>query len=262
MISLLKFLSLGFFLWSCQSTPTSPINDRLTERDITFQKGLALVNQDHYAEAAPFFLKISQNSEGPDDETYSQSVWQLSQIYEEFGHYEKAVLALIELENRNAAKVSLLSVRFSLIKNYIRLGNRTKAAEIKNKLLFNDSIKSLYTSLDETTHFKYDHSMIEELQYLGEIQRYFIFVMESKQGPMNEAATSKLIYFYETFLHLLNKDSLNLVLKKTIAIELLEQLRKFELYKLNEINLNPNTIAKFSNFSAEKQKFITDWLHQ
>ncbi len=258
----MRFLFLAVFLLSCQSVRTSPVEQRLTEREVTYEKGSALFDNLKYAEAAPFFLKISQNSLGPKDELYNQALWKLSLIYDKIGEYERSILALIELEDRSSFKVSRLGIHLSLIKNYILVGNKPLATQIRTKLSTNIPVSEVYLALADTSRFNYDLLIFEELQFLSEIQRYFILVMESDAAPMNENATLSLIAIYDTFYSALGKDSLNLEFRKSIAIEMLDQLRKFDLYKLNEANLNPRTISKFSVFSTEKKKLITEWLHR
>ena len=265
------FWSISFaliFLWLCScTTQTERKEAQLTSREMTFQKGLLLFNISKYAEAAPFFLKISQNALSPSDEIYNSSLWNLTVIYEKFGDYDKAVLALHELEERQPSAISLFKIQLSLMKNYTRLNNRKITSEIKSKIdaslpVNRYSLSEIYFSVAENTGFNFDLQMLQELQFLGEIQKYFVFVMESKDISVNARATELLIYLYDTFLKAIEKDSYNNEFRRAIAIELLSQLRKFDHYKLDRINLNMKTIAKFSVYSIEKQKYLTDWLHQ
>lgn len=262
-ISLFLFLLVSLF--SCATK--GPLNNvALSPREMTYQKGLLLFNALKYAEAASFFLKISQNPNDPNDEIYNSSLWNLSLIYEKFGDFDKAVFALQELEKRRSSSISLFKIQLALMKNYIRLGNKKVALEIRKQIdsslpVSHHSLSDIYFSVAENTNFNFDLQMLQELQFLGEIQKYFVFVMESKDVAVNARATELLMGLYDVFFKAFEKDSLNYEFKKSLAIELLEQLRRFDHYKLDDLNLNMKTMVRFSAYSNEKQKFLTDWLH-
>ncbi len=266
--SFLTFFTCILLLGACQTAPVPVVSEphKLTEREVTFQKGQALYINSKFAESAGFFLKVSQTPLGPQDEIYNVSLWNLSFIYEKLGEFEKAILALNELEARNSKKILLFSIRLRLIKNYGRVGNEVKAAQIQKLITPSDlekfSIEDIYQALEENAQFNYDNQILEELRFLGQVQRYFITVMESPAASLNTKATDLLISLYQDFQKVLEKDTLNQEFKRTLAIELLDQFRKFELYKRSEINVNPYTISKFSNYANEKQQIITDWLHR
>jgi len=259
----------AFVLFSCQTF--SPVNThespRLTERDVVFQKGLALFDNQKFGESAPFFLKVTQSALGPEDEVYNNSLWKLSTIYEKFGEHEKSVLALLELEKRNSSEIPLFRIQLALSKNYIRLENKELAFKIQHQMdqsapTRSYSLQEIYAALEENSNFNYDHLILEELQFLGQIQKYFIFIMESPEAPLNQKTTELLIHIYDGFFNRFSSTTASYAFKKSLSIELLEQLRKFDFYKLNSININPYTISKFSNYTNEKQKFLTDWLHR
>lgn len=259
----------GLLLFSCQSFAPKNRSEqpRLTERDVVFQKGLALFDNQKFEESSVFFLKVTQSNLGSNDEVYNTSLWKLSTIYEKFGQYEKAVLALLEIEKRQSKNIPLFRIQLALAKNYIRLENKDLAFKIEqqvdqSKPTRNYSLHEIYTALEENSNFNYDHLILEELQFLGEIQKYFIFVMESSEAPLNQKTTELLIHIYDGFFKRFSSTTTNYEFKKALSIELLEQLRKFDFYKLNTINIYPYTISKFSNYTAEKQKFLTDWLHE
>ena len=259
----------ALFLSSCQnlSLPRESEPPRLTEREVVFQKGLALFENDKFVESAGFFLKVTQTNLGPDDEVYNASLWKLAAIYEKMGEYEKAVLALLELEKRRPLSTPLFRIQLALEKNYIRLENKDLAFKIgqevdKSNPAQQYSLQDIYVALEENSNFNYDHLIIEELQFLGQIQKYFIYVMESPEAPLNQKATELLIHIYDGFFAKFNSPSASYQFKRSLSIELLEQLRKFDFYKLSSININPYTISKFSNYNNEKQKFLTDWLHR
>ncbi len=60
-------------LFSCQHLSVSHKNEptRLTEREVVFQKGLALFENEKFTESAGFFLKVTQTNLGADDEVYN-----------------------------------------------------------------------------------------------------------------------------------------------------------------------------------------------
>lgn len=257
------------FLVSCQTLSRSDSNEpvRLTEREVVFQKGLALYENNKFSESAPFFLKVTQSSLGPNDEVYDMSLWKLAGIYEKFGDFEKAVLSLLELEKRRPLAIPLFRIQLALAKNYIRLENKTLALKIEQEIdqsqpARTHSLSEIYVALEENSNFNYDHLIIEELQFLGEVQKYFLFIMESHETPLNQKATDLLIHIYDGFFNRFSQNTMSYLFKRSLSIELLEQLRKFDTYKLNTMNINPYTVSKFSNYSDEKQKFLTDWLHQ
>lgn len=267
MISVLGFLAL--ILSSCQSISVYQKADpvQLTEREVFFQKGVALLDNNKFAESAGFFIKVTQNNLGPQDEVYNASLWNLSTIYEKLGEFEKAVLALIELEKRNPTDISLIRIQLALEKNYLRLENTNLALKIGQEIDKSNpakiySLQDIYIALEENSNFNYDHLILEELQFLGQIQKYFIYVMESQESPLNQKATDLLIHTYDGFFTRFNSSSASHQFKRSLSIELLEQLRKFDFYRLSSININPYTISKFSNYNNQKQKFLTDWLHQ
>lgn len=261
---LVVFLMFGI---SCQTPKIETSRPRLTERELIYEKGKALFENGNYRESSVFFLKVTQSSLGPEDEVYNQSLWKLVMVYEKSGDFEKAILALLELENRKSMQIPLFHIQLALAKNYLRLENKDLAFKIEKEIdqsspARNYSLKEIYAALEQNSDFNYDHLIIEELQFLGKIQKYYIFVMESSESSINKNATDLLIHIYDGFFKILAKDTVNPEFKKNLSIELLEQLRKFDLYKLSTININPYTISKFSNYSEQKQKFLIDWLHQ
>lgn len=256
-------------LTSCQIVQVDRSSEptRLTERELVYQKGLALFENEKYAESSVFFAKVTQSNLGPNDSVYNESLWKLSSIYEKMGEAEKAILALLELEKRKPTEIPLFRIQLALEKNYLRLENKELAfkigQEIENSnVAQNYSLQEIYQALEENSKFNYDHLILEELQFLGQIQKYFVYVMESQEAPINQKATELLIQIYEGFFKKFNSSSLNYSFKRTLSIDLLDRLRKFDYYKMNSNNLNPNTISKFSKYNNEKQNFLTDWLHQ
>ena len=120
----------------------------------------------------------------------------------------------------------------------------------------------LYVTLQQTLNLNYDQLILEELDYVGEAQKYLLYVMEQNQSELNQVATELLISIYQRAYAQTKKDSLQADFKEKILVSLLDKLILFESYKLNDLNINLQTVAKFSKFSEKLEKQITDRLHQ
>lgn len=262
-ISCLVFLVL---ISSCSLFEKKSEIKELTPREANFEKAVTFFNEKNFNNALPLFQKISQQSEAKVDRVYDLTLWYLSVIYEKTNMPEKALLTLKELTLRNSTIVPSLKVRFSQMKNHFRVSNEYQALEVKklidsNQPLLRNDIETIYSYLFETTDLNYDHLAVEELQFVGQLQKYFIYVMESSQSPENAQATELLISIYDNFFKILKNNKLNFNFRKKIAIALIDQLRLFDRYKIDDLNVNLMTIAKFSNYSEKKQKLLTDWLY-
>ena len=126
-----KLIVVFLFFTSCSTAKIVHEEHHLTDREVMYEKGLSLFNAAKYFESSAFFLKLSQNPTSDNDELYNLSLWNLSLIYEKFGEFEKAALALQELQRRRSTKLSLFNTQLGLMKNYIRLHNKKVALEIK-----------------------------------------------------------------------------------------------------------------------------------
>ncbi|MBC7464545.1 MAG: hypothetical protein H7256_01010 [Bdellovibrio sp.] len=251
---------------SCVIVPRSPEGPRpLTEREVLYEKGNALLMAHEYAKAEVLFLSLTGQHMQKPDAPYDMSLWNLSTIYDKNGFAERSILILLPL--LDSEYVSQFKIKAALMKNYFLLGNSTEALKYK-KMLDAENPKmtvaanALYYDLVETLDLNYDHLLLEELQYVGEIQKYLIFVMEQNESKKNEKVTELLTSIYDAAYAMLAKDSVNPEFKKKIAISLLNNLRRFELLKLNDLNINQKTVSKFTLYADKKQKQITDWLHQ
>lgn len=251
---------------SCVIVPRSPEGPRpLTEREVLYEKGNALLMAHEYAKAEVLFLSLTGQHMQKPDAPYDMSLWNLSTIYDKNGFAERSILILLPL--LDSEYVSQFKIKAALLKNYFLLGNSTEALKYK-KMLDAENPKmtvaanALYYDLVETLDLNYDHLLLEELQYVGEIQKYLIFVMEQNESKKNEKVTELLTSIYDAAYAMLAKDSVNPEFKKKIAISLLNNLRRFELLKLNDLNINQKTVSKFTLYADKKQKQITDWLHQ
>lgn len=251
---------------SCVIVPRTPEGPRpLTEREMLYEKGNALLLAHEYSKAEVLFLSLTgQHMQNP-DAPYDMSLWSLSTIYDKNGFPERSVLILLPL--LKSEYISQFKVKAALMKNYFLLNNPTEAMKYK-KMLDAENPKmtvaanALYYDLIETLDLNYDHLLLQELDYVGEIQKYLIFVMEQNESKKNEKVTELLTSIYDKSYEMLAKDSVNPEFKKKIAISLLNNLRRFDLLKLNDLNINPKTVSKFSLYAEKKQKQITGWLHQ
>ena len=169
--------------------------------------------------------------------------------------------------NRQTEHVLPFKLKAALMKNYFRVGNKIVALKYK-KMLDDEKPRAtiqtnvLYVTLQQTLNLNYDQLILEELDYVGEAQKYLLYVMEQNQSELNQVATELLISIYQRAYAQTKKDSLQADFKEKILVSLLDKLRLFESYKLNDLNINLQTVAKFSKFSEKLEKQITDRLHQ
>lgn len=248
------------FFTNCVSNQPRP----LTEREMIFEKGRALLLAHDYDKAQDLFLSLTGQHMPDPDVIYDQSIWNLAVIYEK-NFPEKTILLLSQLSNSNY--VSSFKVNALLMKTYFRVDNPKQALKYKKALdsvnpKIHLSASTLYYDLLETLDLNYDHLLLQELQYVSEIQKYLIFIMEQNDSAKNEKVTELLTAIYEKTYALLEKDTVSAPFKQQIAVALLNNLRRFDILKINDLNVNMKTIAKFSVYSEQKQKQITDWLHQ
>lgn len=260
LVLLLAFSSCAFFEKKAEVKIQTP-------RELNFEKAVNFFKEKEFNSALQLFQKISQQSESANDRIYDHSLWYLSILYEKSNLPEKSLLALQELETRRSSVIPLLKIHFSQMKNHYRVSNEYQALEVKklidaNQPLLRNNISTIFSYLIDTTDLNYDHLVIEELQYIGQLQKYFIYVIESSQAPQNEQATDLLISIYEHFFTVLKNKNLNFEFRKKISIALIDQLRLFDRYKIDDLNVNLKTMAKFSNYSEKKQQTLTNWLYQ
>lgn len=245
-----------------ESDESRPLN----EREVIFEKAKALMAAEQFAKAEPFFLSLTAEPEEKSDYIYDLSLWNISLIYEKLAQPEKSILSLNLLLDRQTTHVIHFKIKAALMKNYFRVGNKVVALNYKKSLdELNPKVsipaETLYLNLIQTLNLNYDHLVIEELDYVGEIQKYLLYVMEQNDSKMNQHATELLISIYERAYALTNKDSVQPEYKQKILISILDKLRLFNLYKMNDLNINLKTVTKFSRFSEKLEKQIADRLH-
>lgn len=244
----------------------------VTVREPTEREKLFSTAEKHFInhddeKAKPIYFKITRNNDGAFDPIYDKSLWRLVQIYEKDDESAKALLTLDELDKRSTSTVPKSKIRFAQIKNHFRVTNTYQAERIRKDLdqQYRDgtlSLYEIYEALMETSDLTYDHNILHELKFMGEVQKYFIFIMESNMSPENERLTERLIQNYDRFFVVLNSSATSDEFKKQLSISLLDQLRKFNQYQMDDGNSNPKTMLRFTKYSEKQQKKLTESLHQ
>ncbi len=239
----------------------------LDEREITFEKAKALVAAEKYNLAEPLLLSLVAEPESSLDALYDQSLWRLSLVYEKMGYPEKAILALSQLSGRAHYDITRFRILISLMKNYYLVGNPNEALRLKAIIdlenpKFRLNADAAYLDILQTLNLNYDLHISQELDYVAEVQKYLLFVMEQKQSKSNQHATELLISIYQRAFDQTKNDKLSLEFKGKILISLLDNLHRFENYRLDDLNASAKTVGKFAAFSEKLQKQITERLHQ
>ncbi len=238
-----------------------------TEREQMFARAEDFYAKGEFEAAKTLYFRLSRNVSGRYDTVYDQSLWRLVKIYEKSDQSEKALLALDELAIRKSGTISPNKILFSQMKNNFRVTNFYQANIIKKEIdeAYRTealNLEEVFEILIDSTELSYDHHMLEELLFLGEVQKYFVFVMESQLSPENENLTDHLIKSYEHFFALLKRSSVSSEYKKKLSISLLDQLRKFDRYKIDSEDTNTETLLRFLNYSEPKQKTLIESFRQ
>jgi hypothetical protein len=93
------------------------------------------------------------------------------------------------------------------------------------------------------------------------MQKYFVYVMENQTSTLEgEKLTELLMLYYERFNSQLNSGLLSKELKKRLIISLIDQLNKFDRYKLNDATKNIKHLNRFSEFAELSEKRLTERL--
>ena len=72
--------------------------------------------------------------------------------------------------------------------------------------------------------------------------------------------TELLILYYEQFIAQLNKSVLSRDLKRKLIISLLDQIGKFDKYKLSYDQAGAKHLNRFSKFAEQNQRVLTERL--
>ncbi len=263
-ISIALILSASLILTSCAFNREKSLLPRaLTEREQMFASAEDFYARGDFESAKTLYFRLSRNVSGKYDAVYDQSLWRLVKIYEKSDESEKALLSLDELSIRKSSTISANKIKFAQMKNNFRVANLYQANIIKKEIdeAYRTEaldLEEVFEILIDSTDLTYDHRMLEELLFLGEIQKYFVFVMESQLAPENEQLTDHLIKNYEHFFSLLKRSNLSLEFKKKLSISLLDQLRKFDRYKIDGDGTGAETLLRFLNYSEPKQKILIE----
>lgn len=239
----------------------------LSDREKLLQQAERYFEKKDYESSEPIYVRLSRFNEGSYDPVYDQALWRLAKIYEKNNESEKAILSLDELSARHSSSVPKNKVRLALMKNHYRLSNFL-VAERMDKLIYQDyknkniELSDLYQYLIEMTDLGYDSHLPEELLFLGEVQKYFIFIMEKNLQPESEKITDHLINNYEHYFSVLQQSVLSQELKKRLAISLYNQLNKFDKYSLVYPDSSPKEILRFSEYCENKKKILIERFYQ
>lgn len=238
----------------------------LSEREKLFNEAEKYYLQNDDVTAFQIYAKLTRSSERSYDPVYDNSLWRMVKIYENQGESEKALLTLDELSRRPALAVPKEKIKFAQIKNHYLVANSYQAEEIKKEIdqSFKQrtlDIQQMASYLRETADLNFDLKVLEELQYLGAVQKYFLFVIESSESPQNQMLADLLIHSYQGFFHLLARDTASEELKKNLTISLMAQLTDFKKYTLIDSRQSA-PLKKFIDFAEKQQKTLQERLSQ
>jgi hypothetical protein len=238
---------------------------KLSEREIIFNRAETAFKSKNDDEALPLYLSIARDPSENTDLIYQKSLLGLARIYERTDQSEKAILALDELSRIHSDVISKASMQMALIKNHFRVSNYYQAKAIRSDL-DNDykvqkiSIDELFNALYYETDLYYDRHILDELLFLGDVQKYFLYVIESNISPQSEKATDLLILDYKKFIAQIDNSLRPADIKKNLMISLINQLNKFERYKIVGEDSKLSNINRFSKFANEAQLKMTERL--
>jgi tetratricopeptide (TPR) repeat protein len=246
---------------------TKPTTAQIIKRDrsILFENAEIYYLDKNYDEALRVYLKITREAHDTKDELYDKSLLRLAEIYEVTDQSEKAILALEELNKRNSGMLSTAALSVLLMKNHYRVTNYHQARILRFQLdqLYKSqevSLQDIYSALYYQTTLYYDRHVLDELLFIGDMQKYFVFVMESSNLVEAEKLTDLLILYYERFLEQLNKSVLSREFKRRLIISLLDQLGKFDKYKLADGSAASKYLIRFSQFAEQHRLTLTERL--
>lgn len=261
----LFLICISLSLCSCSLMPSKIEPTRLTLREENYEKGSALLKMYKYKEASAFFTKVIQNPPETNDPVYDLSLWSMALIHEKFGQPEQALLVLNELALRLPTIVSRFKIQLAQMKNYFRVANPNQARLIRlhideQKLFIKYDPQDLFEDITEVVTLNYDYSILDELDFIGEIQKYFLYVMEESNEETSQKALHTLIGLMDSFIMSMQKDYFNAEVKQKMAIRLLDQFQNFDNLKMDTFS-HKSAISEYSAYSEKKQKYLIDWLY-
>ena len=256
-----------------QLPPTAPKEEKLTvaqiikkDRALLFDLAEARYEEQKFAEALEIYLKITREAHNTKDVVYDKSLLRIAELYEKGDQSEKTILALEELNKRNSDLLDPASKLVLLIKNHYRVTNYHQAKLLKAELdqLYKNQeigLTEIYKALYYQTNLYYDRHILDESEFIGNLQKYFVFVMESDRYALEaEKLTDLLILYYERFLQKLESPQLSREIKRKLIISLLDQFGKFDRYKLTDNRVGAKHLSRFSSFAERHQRKLTERL--
>lgn len=237
---------------------------QLSEREQLFNSAEAEFHNKNDKVALPMYLHIVRDPAEGADPIYEKSLLNLARIYERTDQSEKAILAFEELLKTNSNVITRTALRMAIIKNHFRVSNyyqaKTVRAEIdadyKTRKIF---LQDLYQALYFHTDLYYDRHVLDELLFIGEVQKFFVYVIESDLHPESEKLTDLLILYYKKFVAQLDSTIMAQELKKNLIVSLINQLNKFDRYKV-EGEAPLSNFNRFANFADDTQRKLTERL--
>ena len=237
-----------------------------TERELLFAQAEKLYEAGSFDEALSLYFKIAREPADLGDSIYDTSLMRLARLYEKSDQSEKAILALNELETRKSDVMSKAALRIALMKNHYRLTNYYQAKLIKADLDRDYKARlidmnELYQAIYYQTDFYYDRHIFDEISFLGDIQKYFVYVVESNSDEEAERLADLLVLYYRNFIKQLDNQLLSSSIKKKLIVEVLDQLARFDQYKIVD-KQSPASLQlnKFSKFAERNKASLTERL--
>ncbi|MGZ3690814.1 MAG: hypothetical protein ACXVAX_04895, partial [Pseudobdellovibrio sp.] len=118
------------------------------------------------------------------------------------------------------------------------------------------NLHDIYQALYYQTDLYYDRHIFDELTFIGDLQKYFVYVIESDMASESDKLTDLLILYYQKFLTQLDNQILSADVKRKLAASLIDQLSKFDRYKMPGHDAE-NNLTRFSNFAeAQRRKLV------
>lgn len=266
---IILLLSLSFFISGCstvdlaQMTPTETPSNSTPTRENLLDQADQHFNKKNYAAAKEIYIKLTYIPDHENDIIYNQALWKLSKIYEKNNQFEKAILAQEELSNRENVQISPSVIKISLIRNHYRVQNRLQAEEIERQLAAdyraqNISLVLLASELLDVTQELTESQSIDDILFMGTIQKYFIYVMENPTSPQTSALLERMKTSYDHFFALLNNKKNSARFNKKLSVTIYDQLVKFEKFKLESINSSAEAIQSFTDYADLKKKYLVE----
>lgn len=247
-----------------QKPAAKEVKPQVTERELMFNSAEAEVKNGSDKTALPMFLHIVRDPAEGADPIYEKSLLNLGRIYERTDQSEKAILAFEELLKTNSKVITKTALRIAIIKNHFRVSNYYQAKMVRTEIdadykMRKIMLQDLFGALYYQTDLYYDRHILNEVLFVGEIQKYFVYVIESDLNPESEKTTDLLILYYKKFVAQLENSVLSSEIKKNLVISLINQLNKFDRYKV-EGEAALSNFNRFSNYANETQRKLTERL--